>query len=101
MSSTHRKLLRRPVLPSRARGELGSTAEPESSRRGEQVSEIWEGRGKAVTTKKAQLNYPHPSSNFCSQLRPENHPLAATFMSCEVGFPVSSFWFPHGDKISL
>lgn len=37
--------------------------------------------------KKAQLNYPHPCSNFCCQLWPENHPLAARFMSCEVGLP--------------
>lgn len=49
-------------------------------------------------SKKAQLNYPHPSNNFCGQ---RTTPLAATFMSCEVGFPASSFCLLYGDKNTL
>lgn len=76
-------------------GLVGWAREQPSGRAGKQdfgrKEESWH-------SKKAQLKYPHPSNNFCG---PRTTPLAATFMSCEVGFPASSFWLLYGDKSAL
>lgn len=81
-----RKLLHCPVAPSTATGKAGSVAERESSHQGERnlgrKEESWH-------RERAQLNYPHPTSNFCCQLWPESSPPAP---GCHVhvlwgGFP--------------
>lgn len=102
VSSICRKLLLCPVLLSAATGLAGSVAEPESSCQAEQVSEDLGRKEESWHRKKAQLNYPHPSSNCHCQLWPRTTPLVAAFMSHGGGVSLRvAFGFSMVTKASL